>query len=359
MPVVHQLVAGFRRGDAISNEALLFRDMLSAHGVQSDISCPAQHIAPGETGHVRAVEKLAASVKPDDTALLHLSIGSLSNEVFRSLPCRKIILYHNITPPVFFERLSPETAAVLEHGLSEVASMVDAADEVYAVSEFNASELVKLGYKNVKVLPLVVDTKFGAARPDPVMAENLRRGGNTNIIFVGRVAPNKRHDKALLAFAAYHRCVNPKSHLTFVGGSYGSRAYKSILLGTVHTLMLRDAVTFTEFVTDEELAACYANADAFLCMSDHEGFCAPLLEAMAWRVPVFAQAAGAIPETLDGAGVLFSADTAPEAVAETMGRVLGDPALREAVLKKQDERLARYAADDPWKRLADALGLDA
>lgn len=357
MPVIHQLVAGFRRGDAISNEALLIRDLLAAHGVQSDIFCPASNASPEDRALTKDIETLAAEVRPEDTALLHLSIGSRCNTVFPALKCRRIILYHNVTPPAFFERLQPATAQILDSGLREVKALARAADGVWADSAFNAEELRAMGYENPRVLPLIIDENFGSSAVDETMRDRLARKGLVNLLFVGRVAPNKRHDALLRVFHAYQTTVNPASQLVIAGGSDGMEAYKSLLLGTVNTLMLRNVI-FTKFVTPPELAACYATASAFVCMSDHEGFCAPLLEAMAWRVPVFANAAGAVPETLDGAGVLFGG-AGPEHVAEAIGRVISDPGLRAAVVAGQDERLARFRARDVWAELSSALELGA
>ena len=141
-----------------------------------------------------------------------------------------------------------------------------------------------------------------------------------------------------------------------IGGAGGSEAYRALLLGNAFVYAARN-VLFTDFVDDANLRACYASASAFVCMSDHEGFCAPLLEAMAWHVPVFAWDAGAVSETLDGAGVLFARGTPGEVMAETIGRVLGDSALRAAVIRRQDERLARFRARDQWKELRTMLGL--
>ena len=353
MPTVHQLVAGFRRGDAISNEAVRIRDLCAAHGIPCEIWCPASNVDPDDRGRARDLRNLAAAAKPDDVALLHLSIGSAANDAFRSLSCRRTILYHNVTPPRFFERVQPQTAAVLESGLAAVRRLASCDADVWADSAFNASELREMGYRDPKVFPLLVDATFGGSAVDPSMRARLSSPPMDNILFVGRVAPNKRHDRLLKVFHAYQRSVSPESRLVVAGGA-GLEAHKGLLLASVNTLMLRN-VLFTGFVETAELAACYATASAFVCMSDHEGFCAPLLEAMAWRVPVFAVAAGAVPETLDGAGVLFDRDTDEATIAETVGRVLHDPALREAVLRKQDERLARFRARDEWADLKTML----
>ena len=356
MPVLRQIVAGFRQGDAISNETLIIRDLCAAHGFDSEIRCPRATAHPTDRALTRDVATLPADVRPDDVALLHLSIGSPANAIFERLPCRKAILYHNVTPPRFYERLSPTTAQTLADGLAEVARLKDAADGVWADSAFNAAELRAMGYRDPKVFPLLVDDAFGSGRPDPARVESLRAHRLQNILFVGRLAPNKRHDRLIAVFSSYQRYVNPASRLVIAGGAYGAEAYKALLLGDVYVWAAKNVV-FTGFVEPADLYACYATADAFVCMSDHEGFCAPLLEAMAWHVPVFANAAGAVPETLDGAGVLVRPEDPPEVVAETIGRVINDPALRAAVVKKQDERLARFRARDPWSELREILGV--
>lgn len=355
---VHQIVAGFHVGDAISNETLLIAGLLSAHGVANDIYCPRNNIDKMQPTPVKALDGLENAVKPDDIALLHLSIGSAANLLFPKLRCRRIILYHNITPAFFLERLNPSTAQILANGRNEVALLKDAADAVYADSAFNASELAELGYKNPKVLPLVIDDRFGSETPDPGMMEILKNGHPEKILFVGRIAPNKRQDRLVTVFAHYRNTVNPNARLLLIGDvGAGMEAYHMLVLGIAHSLEVRDAIFSPGFVTAAELAACYASADAFVCCSDHEGFCAPLLEAMAWHVPVFAIAAGAVPETLDGAGVLVDRETPPEEFAEIIGKVLHDPALRASVIRHQDERLARFRARNPWHDVATALGL--
>ena len=355
MPTLHQLSAGFRLGDAISNEAVAIRDLCAAHGLGSEIWVPAANAWEPDRHLTRDVEGLPAAVRPDDVALLHLSIGSRCNEIFPSLPCRRAILYHNVTPAFYFERLDPEKARVLEEGRRQVAALRDAADVVWAVSAFNASELRALGFREPKVFPLVFDASLGRGEPDPDFLRTLSDPPLANLLFVGRLVPNKRHDRLLQIFAAFQRYVRRDSRLVIVGGSGGMEPYKFLLLATARDLGLRN-VLFAEFVDDAKLRACYASASALVCASDHEGFCAPLVEAMAWHVPVFANAAGAVPETLDGAGTLFSPDDPPELVAEAIGRVLGDPALRAAVVRRQDERLARFLARDPWPDLRSLFG---
>lgn len=354
-PVIHQIVAGYRKGDAISDEAALLSAIFADHGYESRIHCARETTAQDERANVGDLDALASAVKPADLAILHLSIGCRANLVFPTLGCRRAILYHNVTPSRFFERLNPPMAAVLDEGRRQVASLAGAAQINLAVSDYNAGELRALGYRDVRVLPLVTDGRFGSGPVDATMRARLADDGCFNILFVGRVVPNKRHDKLLQVFHDFQHDVEPRSRLVIAGSSSGQEAYKSLLLGSVHTLELK-RVLMTEFISAAELNACYATASAFVCMSEHEGFCAPLLEAMAWDVPVFADAQAAIPETLAGAGVLFhGADSAT--IAETIGKVARDPALRAAVLARQRQRLGAYRRRDVWAEIQSLLPL--
>ena len=376
MTRIHQLVAGFRTGDAISAEAEALDAVFKAHGCGSAIWCAPRNTAEDARGRVNDLATLAPAVAPSDIAILHLSIGSPANDVFRSLKCRKAIIYHNVTPARFFERCNAPLAKILEEGRRAVAQLAGAAETNLGVSAYNAGELAEMGYANPRVFPLVVDTGFGGAADAP-MRDALAADGAFNVLFVGRVVPNKRHDK-LLEVIAHLRRLEPRARLVIAGSSSGNEAYKVILRKAASEMGLGvsafwsggaarhtgvadldgkfDAVVFTEFLKPSELNACYASASAFLCMSEHEGFCAPLLEAMHWDVPVFAQAAAAVPETLDGAGVLFDgADSAQ--IAETILRVTRDAQLREAVLENQRARLARFKARDIWNEISTLLEL--
>ncbi|MBQ9726691.1 MAG: glycosyltransferase [Kiritimatiellae bacterium] len=356
-PVVHQLLASFRRGDAIGEEAVRIRDLCEAHGVECRLWSPAHCVPPAERRLALDAAALPAAARPGDVALLHLSIGSPVNDLFAALPCRRVALYHNVTPPRFFERVQPATAARLEAGLAAVRRLAACGAEAWADSAFNAAELRAAGWRDPKVLPLLFDPGFGRTPPDPLARARLSEPPRENLLFVGRIAPNKRHDRLLRLVHAYRAAVNPAGRLVAAGGAAGLETWQALLKASASTLVLGDGVLFTGFLSPAELAACYATASAFVCLSDHEGFCAPLLEAMAWRVPVFAAAAGAVPETLGGAGVLFDPAADEATMAETVGRVLHDPALREAVLAKQDARLARFRARDEWAELRAVLGL--
>ncbi len=351
---IHQLVAGFRRGDAISNEALLMRSLFRKWGYASEIACASGAVSPDDEDGIIRLDSLRARIRPEDTAILHLSIGCEANLVFPTLPCRRVILYHNITPSRFFERIDSVAAGHLAEGRRQAAALAGAADINLADSAFNAAELAAMGYRDPRVLPLMIDLAGAHQDVSPTYAARYQDGA-LNVLFVGRVAPNKRHDELLRVFHDLQHYVEPFSRLLLVGPYGGAEAYHTLLMGQAYTLDLR-RVIFTGSVTQPELNACYRAATVFLCMSEHEGFCAPLLEAMHHDLPVVAVGDAAVPETLGGAGVLFHERNYP-LIAETIGRIARDPALREAIVAGQRKRLAAYRARDFEAELRTALGL--
>lgn len=352
-PSIHQLVAGYQRGDAISNTAVLMQRIFRDWGHPSAIYCERGRTSPELRPEVRDLDTLAQSCRPGDIALLHLSIGCRANLLFPSLPCRKVILYHNITPDHYFRHLNPAMAESLAEGRRQAAALAGAAELNLADSAFNARELAAMGYESAGVLPLLVDLR-GMHREISTAFRARFDDGAVNVLFVGRVVPNKRHDDLLRVFDAFQHTVEPRSRLLIVGSFHGAEVYHSLLLGAVHALELK-RVVFTGAVSQAELNACYRCASVFLCMSEHEGFCAPLLEAMHHDLPVLAADAAAVPETLDGAGILFH-ERNPALIAETMGRAVQDPAFREAVLARQRQRLRAYLDRDFAGELHAALG---
>lgn len=344
MPAIHQLVAGLTRGDAISNEARRLQALFNAWGYESQIYADTARILPEYRREAGDASRLHEHVSEDDIALLHLSIGSSVNDVFAKLSCRKALLYHNITPPHFFELVNRQTAAHLAHGRDQLAQLCNAAQVNLADSQYNALELVEMGYADPRVFPLVLDFSMLRAKPDPKVLQEFG-DGKKNILFVGRCAPNKCIDDVLRAFHVFHRCVDANSRLIHVGSFAGTERYYHLLQARAREMGLNDAMVFAGAVTQSQLNAYYTCADLFLCMSQHEGFCIPIIEAMLNDVPVLAYATAAIPGTMDGAGVLFYRKDF-ESVSEMMGRLCHDSALRNDILQGQRDRIARFEARD-------------
>jgi glycosyltransferase involved in cell wall biosynthesis len=203
-------------------------------------------------------------------------------------------------------------------------------------SEFNRRELEHAGYAHTGVLPIVLDLDAYRRAPSPVV-RRVYRDGRTNILFVGRVIPNKKIDDLIRVFAVYQRYVEPRSRLILVGDNRGQERYLDRLQEMVRRFDL-DEVVFTGHVDDDDLMAYYSVADAFLCLSEHEGFCVPLVEAMSLGVPVVAYDAGAVADTLRGGGVLLK-DKSPEIVAELLGALVAEGPLRRAILRTQSRAI--------------------
>jgi len=343
MKAIHQFVAGFTAGDAISNEALTLRALFRRWGHAAEIFCEPSRTGPALRKEARDTAQASEVVGPDDIVLLHLSIGSAANDLFAGLACRKALRYHNITPAHFFRGLQEELARDLAWGRDQARTLAKTAAVNMADSQFNARELIALGYPAVHVMPLVLDFDAIGARADRRILRALE-DGRINILFVGRCAPNKRIEDALCAFSYFQKTVEPNSRFIHVGSFAGLERYQALLNVYARNLHLDQAV-FAGAVPQGELSAYYEGAHLFLCMSEHEGFCIPLIESMAHNLPILAYAAGAVPETLDGAGVLVR-EKQWGPIAEMMGQLTSRGMFREAVVRGQQQRLKRYQERD-------------
>jgi glycosyltransferase involved in cell wall biosynthesis len=342
MRAVHQLLASFRPGDAISNEALLIQSLLRGWGCRSEIYAETAIIPPDRRVAIHSLAE-AEALSPDDAVLLHLSSGSRANQLFRRLACRKALLYHNITPPEHFQGIQEQTAIAMRRGREQMSQLAGAAEIVLADSEFNAAELRAAGYGEVAVMPLLLDFEMIAARPDRKVLERFD-DGKMNILFVGRCAPNKRIEDLVAVLYYLSKYTQCEARLIHAGSSAGMEQYHALIMTQVRQLGL-SGVELLGAVSQAELSACYRLASVFLCMSEHEGFCIPLLEAMAHDLPVVAYDAGAVAETLAGAGVLLG-EKDYAAVAELLLELAGNAELRAGIVAAQQRRLAEYRARD-------------
>lgn len=355
MNALHQFTAGFSRGDAISNEARVLRNLFRSWGHASEIFSETKRMATDLRKDAVDVSEAGARIGPDDVAILHLSIGSVVNQAFAQLNCRKVILYHNITPPDYFRGVQEEIASHLRKGFEQVKQLAGVADLNLAVSRFNAQELLLLGYRDVQVMPMMLERGQWDGPADRRILSRYR-DGRTNILFVGRGAPNKRIEDLLNTLYYVQRYVDHEARLIHVGSFGGLERYHALMQAKCYELRL-DRVDWLGSVSMEALRACYQSATVFLCLSEHEGFCIPLMEAMARGVPVVAFGAAAVPETLDGAGVLFH-EKRFDLIAETIGELARRPDLRAAVVAGQKARVERYLNQDfagRWRALLKPL----
>ena len=279
--------------------------------------------------------------------LYQCSTGSPVAEWLLRRPEPKLSNYHNITPAAFFAPWEPHVGAELDVARRQLADLAAGTELAVCDSAYNEAELVELGYRATTVVPILLDTAAFEHEVDRAHLDRLlaaKAGGGADWLFVGRVAPNKCQHDLVKAFAAYRKLYDPRARLHLIGGS-SSHAYLTALERFIEALDLGGAVRITGSVSAGELTAHYRAADAFVCLSEHEGFCVPLLEAMHHHVPIVALGAAAVPETLGGAGLVLD-DKDPATVAATVARVVDDPALRAARVASGDARLCLLYTSD-------------
>jgi len=338
---IHQVLATLGYGDAIGHEVLGIQRVLRAAGYESEIFVEtADHRLESQT---RDYRELVDFSHRDNLLLHHFSLGSKASRTAYALPDRMALIYHNITPPEYFVGVHRRLARQTFRGRRELQAYADRCDLAMGDSEFNRQDLETLGFPRTAVLPVVPDFSHLDLEPNWLVARDFD-DDCTNIVFVGRVIANKKIEDVICWFHAYHTIFNPRSRLLLVGAQTGFERY----LASLHELVGRlgiSQVHFVGHVSDEELVAFYETADLFLCASEHEGFCVPIVEAFYKQVPVLAYAATAVPSTMDGAGVLFE-NRDPIHVAALMDAIVSNVALQDRIVEGQLAAVDRLRSKD-------------
>jgi glycosyltransferase involved in cell wall biosynthesis len=346
--IINQWVPAAHRGDAIGDSARRMRAMLRAMGHRAEVYA------------LTIDEELRDDVLPfddpgataGDLTLFHYALPSRMTAAFKALGGGRLLLYHNITPASFFAPYDPAIFRLAVLAREELASLAGHVDAALGVSEFNRRELETLGFSPTGVLTLAVDLSritSGARRP---ALERMLDDEFVNFLFVGRIAPNKKIEDHIRLAEHYKRYVDAYYRFIFVGRCDAvPRYYATIRALMAEYQLLNERFIFTGPVSDEDLAVYYRHAAVYVSLSEHEGFCAPLLEAMAADVPVLAYGAAAIPETLGGAGVQFAPKDLEHA-AELMGALAFDDDLRAKIIAGQRRRLAAFGDERVRRELA-------
>ena len=342
---IHQLLHTLSYGDAISSEALALRRVMQEQGHESEIY--AINVHPEYKAFTRDFRDFPRDF--DGELLLHYSLGSPLNELYRALSCRRTLIYHNLTPAHWFEGVNPRIVADIEQGLEELPLLCKASDRLLADSSFNAGELRALGFE-AEVLSLPVDPGRWSAERNSGIYDLVKGHGGINVLHVGRLAPNKKVEDIIKAFYFLHYHVCRESRLWLVGIDIDTELYSFALKRLVNELHLRDAVEFVGRLSDGEVRALYEACSVYVCMSEHEGFCLPVVEAMHFGLPVIAYASSALPETIGDGGVLVREKRHPE-LAELMAQVARDEALRAQLIEAGSRRVAGLSYEHFSKRV--------
>lgn len=338
---VYQMLSSLSYGDAIGNVVLALKEAIQKLGYETEVYAEEidTRLPAGAAKRIQYMPEL----HKDDVVINHLSNGTSWNRRFGDFCCRKVIYYHNITPPRFFSDFSVELQLNCHKGLKDAEYLADKVDYCLAVSEFNKQDLRRMGYRQrIDILPILVPYKDYDKAPSQEIMDRYG-DGRTNILFTGRISPNKKQEDIIKAFFYYKNYMDQDARLFLVGKYTGMEEYYEQLKRYTEALELKD-VYFTGHIKFDEILAYYRVADVFACMSEHEGFCVPLVEAMYFGVPIVAYDSSAIADTLGNVGILTE-DKDPKLVAEIINRLVQDETLRKEIISRQKEQLKRFEYD--------------
>lgn len=346
--IVNQWVPAAHKGDAIGDSARRVRGLLREMGHQSDLY--AMTIDDDLRGDVIPWTDPAAS--RGDLTIFHFALVSPMTSAFAKLGSGRVLQYHNVTPAHFFAGYDADIYRLAMLGRDDLRSLVGQTDMALGDSEYNRQELESLGFANTGVFPIAVDTKRITDAPRrPALEDVLAEEGWLNFLFVGRIVPNKKIEDHIKLAEHYKRYVDEQYRFIFVGKTDATPRYYAAIRALVERYkMPQGRFIFTGPVPDEDLAAYYRTASVYISLSEHEGFCVPLLESMAADVPVLAYASTAVPDTLGGAGVQFAPKDL-EYAAELLGELAYNDDLRSQVIAGQRARLADFGDDRIRKEL--------
>ncbi len=355
---VHQFVPTLEPSAVGSHALEVQRALRTVLGVASELYTAGIH--PDLAGRARPYRDYGTAVAaaPGDVLLYQLAVGSDVADFVMRQRRPLVVNYHNLTPTRFLDGWDPGSRNAVDWGRQQLGELAAQAELALPVSSFNGQELVAAGYRRVVVVPVLVDLEALAVPADAGVARRLaavKGGGGGDWLFVGRLAPNKCQHEVVKAFALYRRCFDAKARLWLVGSSSSAR-YVTALERLVAALDLGGSVALTGSVSQAALVSYYRGADVFVCLSQHEGFCVPLLEAMWHRVPVVALASSAVPETLGSAGVLLPEGSGAAVVAAAVDRVLGDGSLRDSLVARGLVRVDEFSLERTRARFAAAIG---
>ena len=334
--IVNQWVPAAHRGDAIGDSARRVRGLLRGLGHQSELY--AMTMDDDLRGDV--LPWTDSSARRGDLTIFHFALVSPMTAQFARLPRGRVLQYHNVTPAYFFAPYDAEIFRLAALSRDDLRTLVGHTDIALGDSEYNRQELEEMGFTNTGVFPIAIDTERITNAPRvPSLEFLLTDGPLLNFLFVGRIAPNKKIEDHIRMAEHYKRYVDTAYRFIFVGKTDAIPRYYDMIRKLMNDYeMLEDRFIFTGPVPDADLATYYRTAHVYLSLSEHEGFCVPLLEAMAADVPVLAYSSTAVPDTLGGAGVQFAPKDL-EYAAELLGELAYNDTLRAEVIAGQRARL--------------------
>lgn len=344
---VIQLVESFDYGDGIGNDIIHIHEMLDALGIKNRIY--SNWVNERVAHYTKRIEKYKP--RKDDLIIFHFSGKSHIMDQMRFYSCKKVLRYHNITPPEFFRKSNPELYQNCMEGLKQLQDYIPLFDAFLPESSFNREDLITYGAlpNRITAIPILVDFDQLERKTVDVSLQNELKE-QSYILFVGRVVPNKCFEDILDAFECYYKYHDNTKKLYLVGNTECDAVYMKKITEKLKTLDSRGNIVFTGKVSESQLYTYYRNASLFLCMSEHEGFCIPLLEAMHFQVPVVGYDSCAVPSTMGNSGALLHKKD-PCWAACLLEELLVDDDLRNEILIAQEKNLDAYRRNTIQKQL--------
>ena len=345
---IFQVMEALDYGDAVSSITISVKELLGKSGYTSQVLTKFCN----DKVQKYAVPYESVKINSDDIVIFHYwnynTLGSWINKI----KCKKVFWYHNITPECFYE---PGSQGVVNYrkAQKQIQEILPSFNLLIGDSEYNVSELrdiTGLDTTGFAIPPALDIDELKEKKYDEKLLKELKKDSVVNIIFVGRFAPNKAHNDIINIFRYYNKFINRKSKLHLIGNNVDFPDYVSMLGNMIEEMELVDSAFIHGKVSYEEMYSYYHGADLFLSMSDHEGFCCPLIEAMVFEIPVVAYEAAAVPETMGGAGTLVNTKD-PYLVGELINIILSQPGLKEQITEKQKRICNKYTLDNVMSKL--------
>jgi glycosyltransferase involved in cell wall biosynthesis len=300
--IAHQTVTD---GDAIGHDILGMYDILTQLGYKVNIFAE-NYLGKAKSYNVNVAKINELSESNDNILIYHHSIFWENGEKLLLKFRGKIIFkYHNITPYDYFKNYSDTHYARCYQGIEQTKRLIQKYGECiwWGDSTYNIQNLQDLGL-DIKlclvVPPFNVLDELGTIEPNFEIIESLVNNKSNNVLFVGRVAPNKGHKHLVETINVYRQMYGSAIHLWVVGSldHNDSKSYNNEIINLVNKYGLTKNITLTDKLPIEDIKAYYLACDSFLCMSEHEGFCVPIIEAQKLMLPLVTFGGSALTETV-------------------------------------------------------------
>lgn len=343
--IIEQFLPAFHYGDAIGNSTLSLHKYLLEKGIDSRIIS----LTIDENMRDKASFFKDYRENPESIKILHFAVPSELTDFFIKTKGKKVMVYHNITPAHFFVGFSDEFVKFTNEGRNHLKRLKDSFDISIADSKYNAQELRVLSFRNVFVFPIMIDFEE-YLKPFNKPYYNLLNDERKNIIFVGRISPNKKIEDLIKVLFFYKKFISPSIRLIVAGNTATLPKYFYSVRDLASRFFLTsDDIVFTCHIPFDELLSVYKLGDVFLSMSEHEGFCLPLIESCCFQVPIIAYDAGAVSETLNDAGIIVK-NKNYEYIAGLVDEVIFNKKLNSKLKNYEKKRVEKYFKDSNPER---------